>query len=214
MSTRHGAKEDAEALKRSLQAIGYTVVLRENLTRDGMKDELTKVRDKHVNIRDDSFICCILSHGGSYGVFGIDKKCVPIHHFSKILEPDVCPQLMDKPKIFFIQACRGREVSEPIDGGASTSDEIMPRVPRGADFYLSYATDPGHVALRSRYPQLLSEALLEHSAELSLDEIVTEIHFKLTKKVVGVKTSTCEIKEHLQNGQAVHSMRKAVYFKY
>ena len=213
MSRRDGAEEDAEALKRSLDAIGYTVELRENLTGDGMKDELTKVRDKHVKICDDSFVCCILSHGGSYGVFGVDKKCVPINHFSKILEPDVCPQLKHKPKMFFIQACRGREVSEPIDGGTSTSDEIMPRVPHGADFYLSYATVPGHVALRSRYPQLLSKALLKNSAKLSLDEIVTEIHDELADQAVDVKIWNGEIKEHLQIGQVVHSMRKAVYFK-
>ena len=217
LSTRQGAREDGEALKISLEAIGYQVSLTENLTGNGMKEELERVRDKCINKGDDSFICCILSHGGSYGIFGTDKKCIPVNQFSEILEPDKCPQLMHKPKIFFIQACRGTEASMPIDGPGA-SDEIGPKVPRGADFYLSYATGPGHVALRPSYPQLLSQGLLEHSAELSLDEIVTEVHDKLVEKVVKVKisnkeTKEYEFKEHLQIGQVVHSMRRAVFFK-
>ena len=216
MSTRDGARQDADDLSISLHAIGYKVLLKENLTGEDMKRKLKGVRDECINKGDDSFICCILSHGGSYGIFGIDKKCVPIDKFSEILEPDVCPKLMHKPKIFFIQACRGNEASEPIhaqkiDNGLEP-DELNPRVPRGADFYLSYATGPGYVALRSHYPKLLSQALLEDSAQLSLDEIVTEIHDRLAEQVYDVMLKR-ERKEHLQIGQVVHSMRRAVYFK-
>ena len=209
---REGARQDGEDLKTSLEKIGYTVILTKNLTGDGMKEELERVRDERINEGHDSFICCILSHGGSHGIFGTDKKCIPVNQFSEILEADKCPQLMHKPKIFFIQACRGTEASMPIDGAGDS--KMMPRVPRGADFYLSYATYPGHVALRSLYPQLLSNALLQ---DFCLDEIITKIHDELAKVVVeietfNVETNKCETKEHLQIGQVVHSMRRAVYF--
>ena len=212
MSTRDGARQDGEALKISLEKIGYTVILTKNLTGDGMKEELERVRDECINKGDDSFICCILSHGGSNGIFGTDRKCNPVNRFSEILEPDKCPQLMHKPKIFFIQACRGTEASVPIDGAGDS--KMMSRVPRGADFYLSYATDPGHVALRSRYPQLLSNALLQ---DFCLDEMITKIHDELAKDAAKVdtfnkETEEYETKEHLQIGQVVHSMRRAVYF--
>ena len=212
LPNRDGAKQDGEALKISLEKIGYTVVLTKNLTGVGMTKELERVRDECISKGHDSFICCILSHGGSHGIFGTDKNCIPVNDFSEILEPDKCPQLMHKPKIFFIQACRGTEPSVPIDGAGDS--KMMPRVPRGADFYLSYATDIGHVALRSRYPQLLSNALLHN---FCLDEIVTEVHDKLAKEVVMVETfnvvtNKYETKAHLQIGQVVHSMRRAVYF--
>ena len=203
MTTRDGAKQDADALQKSLEAIGYHVICKENLTADMMKEKLEKVCAKYVRLDDDSFICYISSHGGKLGVYGVDKKCVSVDELSKFLEPDVCSKLKHKPKIFFVQACRGRSLSQPIDGD---EEEFVSRVPRRADFYFSYATDPDHVAVRHPYPQLLSEYLKEHSAQLSLDEIVMKVHEKIARKVYN--------DVHMQIGQVVHTMRGPVYFKW
>ena len=218
MSARHGASDSATALKKSLEEIGYTVKLKENLTSTQMKEKLEKVR-KEIVSADDSFICFISTHGDEDGVYGVDGrprtrrpdgdkyKPVPIEAFSKILEPDVCKHLSQKPKIFFIQACRGGEISEPTDD-PNEKELPVPRlsvVPRGADYYFSYATDPGHLALRVDYPKYLGKALVEN---LSLDEIVMNVHERLAGRVAKVSRG-----EHLQIGQVVHTMRGPVYFK-
>ena len=109
MKTRDGAKEDADALKGSLEALGYHVICRENLTAKMMEQKLEEVCVENVRPDDDSFICYISSHGCEDGVCGVDDECVTVDELSKILEPDVCPQLKDKPKIFFVQACRGEK---------------------------------------------------------------------------------------------------------
>ena len=131
-----GARACAAKLNNSLLEIGYMVEYRENLTSTEMKVELEKASSKIVPA-DDSFICYISTHGDEDGLYGVDgrphtrklksdgtpepdtrtlkQKPVPIEAFSKILEPDVCKHFSHKPKIFFIDACRGGEPSEPTD---------------------------------------------------------------------------------------------------
>ena len=233
MSARHGASDSATALKKSLEKIGYTVEPKENLKSTQMKVELERASSKIVSA-DDSFICYISTHGDEDGVYGVDgrprtrklksdgtpepdtrtpeQKPVPIEAFSKILEPDMCKHLSQKPKIFFIQACRGGKPSEPTDDPNEKGLPVPPRlnvVPRGADYYFSYATDPGHLALRADYPKYLSEYLSEDLLnKFSLDEIVMNVHAMLASRVADVNQG-----EHLQIGQVVHTMRGPVYFQ-
>ena len=206
MRTRDGAKEDADALKESLEALGYLVICKENLTAEKMKQKLKKVCAENVRPDDDSFIRYISSHGGKLGVYGVDKKCVTVDELSKFLEPDECPQLKHKPKIFFVQACHGSSACEPTDGD---DEEFVPSVPRRADFYLSYGTiDSKFAGVQHPYPRFLSKCLKEHSAELSLDEIVMEVHEEIAKE------ATERDRDHMQvaAGQEVHTLRGPVYF--
>ena len=112
---RVGAKADADLLQKSFEAIGYQVITAENLKADGMKETLKAVCKLIVSEGNDSFICYISSHGCKDGVYGVDSIPVSVDELSKVLEPDECSHLRDKPKIFFIQACRGETASEPID---------------------------------------------------------------------------------------------------
>ena len=217
---RDGAKEDADLLQKSFEAIDYLVIPAENLKANEMKDTLEKVRKFSIREGDDSFICFISSHGGKDGVYGVDSIPVSVDELSKVLEPDECSHLRDKPKIFFIQACRGETASEPIDARSGSeppidgdTEIIVPSVPRRADFYFSYATDPDHVAIRRPYPQLLSKYLEERSAQLSLDEIVMKVHEEMAKKVHWVELKNGKKYKHIQIGQVEHTMRGPVYFK-
>ena len=209
INKRVGAKADADLLQKSFEAIDYQVIVAENLKADEMKEMLKKVCAENVRPGDDSFICYISSHGGERGVYGVDNDTVSVDELSKVLEPDECSDLRNKPKIFFIQACRGDTASEPVPPIYAEIDHIVPSVPRRADFYFSYATDPDHVALRHPYPAFLSKYLEEHSAQLSLDEIVMKVHLKVASKVYDLK----ELGKHEQIGQVVHTMRGPVYFK-
>ena len=131
MDTRVGAQKVAEALKDSLETIRYKVEYVEDLTRTRMIEKLEKVRE-HIAATDDSFICCISTHGNEYGVYGIDgrprinpegvadtraleHKPVSIDSLSELFEPRACANLKGKPKIFFIQSCRGQKPSKPIE---------------------------------------------------------------------------------------------------
>ena len=133
--------------------------------------------NKTVQPDDDSFVCCISSHGGwdpnlgtdvVFGVTGAEVKkdgdvtlkgAVDIKvNAYKALSPlrDGCPMLNDKPKMFFIQACRGREYGRIADDGIG-SKKKQPRkparrLPRESDFLFAYATAPGKKAYRNDGP--------------------------------------------------------------
>ena len=51
-------------------------------------------------------VCNILSHGDADNVYGSDGMKLPIQELFKIFKAGSCPSLVNKPKLFFIQACR------------------------------------------------------------------------------------------------------------
>ena len=65
---------------------------------------------KQVDFKNHScFMAFIMSHGNEEGITGKDGNQVEIETLSSYFTPDQCEGLKDKPKIFFIQACRGRQ---------------------------------------------------------------------------------------------------------
>ena len=67
----------------------------------------TALNIDHTNY--DCFVCCILSHGTTGHIYGADGNLVNISDLTGPLKSVVCPTLAGKPKLFFIQACQGRE---------------------------------------------------------------------------------------------------------
>ena len=89
----------------------------ENITARDMQAQLTKVAElDHTN--NDCFVCCISSHGSRDGVIlGTDDDTVNIRDLTLPLRSSKCPSLAGKPKLFFIDACRGDKTQ---DGKRST----------------------------------------------------------------------------------------------
>uniref|UniRef100_A0A8C3S2R3 Caspase-8 n=1 Tax=Chelydra serpentina TaxID=8475 RepID=A0A8C3S2R3_CHESE len=106
----------------------------------------------------DCFVCCILSHGESGLVYGTDEQEVPIRTIMSYFTARQCPQLAEKPKLFFIQACQGKEIQQAvyIEADAQNPDllPIQQRVspsesiPEEADFLLGMATVDGYASFR------------------------------------------------------------------
>ena len=64
-------------------------------------------------VEHDSFVCCILSHGTKDSIIGSNSKEVLRDYIEQ--QAGKNKTLSDKPKIFFLQACRGKELgSEPV----------------------------------------------------------------------------------------------------
>uniref|UniRef100_A0A4W5KA17 Uncharacterized protein n=1 Tax=Hucho hucho TaxID=62062 RepID=A0A4W5KA17_9TELE len=84
----------------------------------------------------DAFVCCILSHGNKEGVCGTDGTVVPTIDILSPFNGTNCSILVEKPKLFFIQACRGID----MQGGVPVKKK--PKV-EGTDGELD--TDNGQV---------------------------------------------------------------------
>jgi caspase 10 len=62
----------------------------------------------------DCFVCCILSHGGTDEVSGVNNKSVSLKKITSYFTARKCTTLAGKPKLFFIQTCQGNKKMKGI----------------------------------------------------------------------------------------------------
>lgn len=144
---RGGAEIDQYNMTQTFRYLRYKVEVQENLTSDQMTDCLMRMSQRdHSNY--DSFVCCILSHGEHDIIHGSNSEPVNVNDLTGLMK--LSATLRNKPKLFFIQCCRGEaeevgfEKDNPGDSGFRST------IPRDADFFLGYATPLGKAAYRSR----------------------------------------------------------------
>ncbi len=217
---RHGSDKDKDALKETLNILGYTVHVKPDLKRDEIIPKVVKYakKDKHC----DSFICCILAHGSQGVVCGSDGKKVEIKEISKAL--NMVKQLKGKPKIFFFQACQGSdapkaEQAEADDGsnvhvsGEVEIDVTIPKLPRDSDFFYGCASSFETISMRvpsegSLYIQALCRVLKEKYKEEDLLTMVNRVHYQVAEDERQLPTG----KSYQQQPQLVSTLRKLVHF--
>lgn len=127
-----------------------------NKTAAEMKNLLT---DLGTTVDGDCFVCCVLSHGEKGGVCGSDGGVVSVDEIREPFTGLYCRSLAGKPKLFFIQACRGgknqlrvkvqadapedEESEMEVDG-----DDFDITIPADTDFLIARSTTDGHLSYR------------------------------------------------------------------
>ena len=101
----------ADKLIATFQKLDFDVISYENCTDTDMVQIMQRmVFEDHTNY--DCFVCCILTHGVQGSLYGTNGLTVPIRDMTGPLRAQSCPSLAGKPKLFFMQACQGREKQE------------------------------------------------------------------------------------------------------
>ena len=59
----------------------------------------------------NSAVVVLMSHGNTGYIYGTDGEKVNIKDIQEEFDAKKCPKLTGKPKLFFIQACRGSKYS-------------------------------------------------------------------------------------------------------
>ncbi|XP_031432332.1 caspase-2 isoform X2 [Clupea harengus] len=120
---RRGGEVDEDVLKRLFVELNFIVVLRKNLTAQDMRECIEKFTQRTEHREMDCCAVCLLSHGKEGGVYGTDGELLELDWVFEAFDNARCPQLQNKPKMFFIQACRGvLPVSEEMDNGVDQLD--------------------------------------------------------------------------------------------
>ncbi|XP_052648917.1 caspase-10 [Harpia harpyja] len=158
LQERKGSCKDAGELERVFTWLGLDVRTYTDLTSQEIKDLMRTWQHLQDHKDRDCFICCILSHGESGAIYGKDEELVSIRMIMSHFTAKQCPQLAEKPKLFFIQACQGKEIQCPVYVEAdaripdlsSMQQSISPSesIPEEADFLLGMATIDGYVSFR------------------------------------------------------------------
>lgn len=156
MYPRPGSERDSKNMYRLLCALGFEDIQSyDDSSVKKMKDVMDEVRNEDFSNKD-CFLCVILSHGEEGYVYGTDDK-VSIEDLVFPLKGNNCPSLALKPKIFFIQACRGKKVDDGVEVADAVGEDEeamdesveMRRIPTEADFIMAYSVVPGYFSWRN-----------------------------------------------------------------
>ncbi|XP_031135986.1 caspase-3-like [Sander lucioperca] len=181
MSARNGTDVDAATAIKTFSELGYKISVNTDQTVEEMKQLLSSA-SKEDHSKSASFACVLLSHGDEgviYGTDGFEK----LEKLTKYFKGDRCKSLVGKPKLFFIQACRGAELDNGIEAD-SVDAQTSERIPVEADFLYAYSTAPGYYSWRnttngSWFMQALCEMLTRFRGELELMQIMTRVNRKV-----------------------------------
>ncbi|XP_067686447.1 caspase-8-like [Haliotis asinina] len=154
LKNRTGTHIDAAKLADTFTRLHFEIVHYNDLSSEAMTQVLRTIGQEMVKAEHDCFVCCILSHGDTAGkVYGSDSMVVEVNQLKAPFRPDCCPNLARKPKLFFLQACQGKEMQEGVQVQSDSdlkTDRPTVMVANEADFLVGYATTPGYVSYRSK----------------------------------------------------------------
>ncbi|CAB3406095.1 unnamed protein product [Caenorhabditis bovis] len=116
MPSRNGTKTDKENISNLFRCMGYTIVTRDNLSARELLQEVHNFAKDPMHRRCSSAIIVILSHGEENQIIGVDDQTVSTHDLLDLLSASKAPNLANKPKLIFVQACRGerRDTGFPV----------------------------------------------------------------------------------------------------
>ena len=193
LQNREGSNKDVEAISTFFNGLGFKVRVHENLDIKEMISVLEEYSEfDHSD--NDCFVCFIMTHGLEGCVYGVDGNSIGIPNISKLFKPDKCPSLLNKPKIFFFQACQGESVME---GSCKTtlkgtdiehdSPHQILDVPLEADFLIAHSTMPGYLAYRSKsegswFISTLIECLQKYHKDEDLLSILIKVNNEMSRR--------------------------------
>ncbi|KAM6967735.1 caspase-2 [Aplochiton taeniatus] len=123
LDPRKGGEVDEEVLRKVFTELDYLVTVQRDLTAQGMQACIEQFRRQPDHRTADSSVVCLLSHGVEGAVYGTDGQLLQLDWVFEAFDNARCPLLQNKPKMFFVQACRGEEMDcgvEQTDGPERT----------------------------------------------------------------------------------------------
>ncbi|XP_038047951.1 death-associated protein kinase dapk-1-like [Patiria miniata] len=235
---RQGSGVDLGNMCHVLQELGYVLQVHTNLTAKDTSESLAKFVRRFDDAEYCSAVVVLMSHGNTGVITGVDEKCIQLRDIYSMFEGHRCPALLGKPKLFFIQACRGVTRTQLVEADSDVtqlepedhSDEEDPSIemqadysfardlPANADMFFAYATTEGNLSLRSQvagswFIQALCEVFIKWASHDSLDVLMN----KVTNRVTGQRGEirdplTRTLKSASQTPECIKCMRKNMYF--
>lgn len=122
LSERKGTDTDATALMKLFTHLGFYTGRFNDLTASEMKAKLKMISEfDHENY--DCLMVAILTHGDEGKLYGTDCKEIPEEELTELFCGEKCPSLVGKPKVFILQACRGKKEDNGVTYDAKDGDD-------------------------------------------------------------------------------------------
>ncbi|CAL8096732.1 unnamed protein product [Orchesella dallaii] len=150
LSERVGSEVDVKSIQSTFEHLGFQLTTYEDLKFEQMMQELRRVAEED-HSKNDCLSVFILTHGISSELHAYDIVYKPSSLWN-LFTADKCTTLAGKPKMFFINACRGHlyddgtllkgRVSRTQVDGPSNREHSY-RIPNQADFLTVFSTYEG-----------------------------------------------------------------------
>lgn len=135
-----------DSLFENFQRLSFIVHTSKNVCKENIRTQLEFWANfDHKDC--DAFVLCMFSHGARDFIYATDG----LMSIDEIISPfagDKCRSLLGKPKLFFFQACQGKN----FDKGGLVYNQMdrvnreVYRLPARADILIAHSTVPGFVA--------------------------------------------------------------------
>ncbi|XP_016050929.1 PREDICTED: caspase-2 isoform X1 [Miniopterus natalensis] len=193
---RSGGDVDHSSLVTLFKLLGYKVHVLLDQTAQEMQEKLQNFAQLPAHRVTDSCIVALLSHGVEGGVYGVDGKVLQLQEVFRLFDNANCPSLQNKPKMFFIQACRGDETDRGVDqqdgkgharapecedGDAGRQELLKMRLPTRSDMICGYACLRGTAAMRntkrgSWYIEALAQVFSERACDMHVADMLVKVN--------------------------------------
>ncbi|XP_012063639.1 PREDICTED: LOW QUALITY PROTEIN: caspase-1-like [Atta cephalotes] len=219
MGTREGSEKDTLDLKTSLSKLGFDVQIYTDPTFKTISTVLqSTAAEDHTDA--DCLIVVAMSHGES-GLLHSADSIYPVDALWNPFTGDQCLSLAGKPKLFFIQACRGMQLDNGVTVFHKTdsikSDTLKYSIPAYADILVAYSTYDGFFSWRnpnngSWFIQALCEELDLHGRSRDLLTIMTFVNRRVAIEYQSYVPQNEKFHAKKQIPSIVSMLTRFVYF--
>ncbi|XP_065310770.1 caspase-7-like isoform X1 [Dermacentor albipictus] len=192
---RDGSEIDVRRMEALFRAFLFNCIVRHNLPASDMKALLSWAAQPKQQEGADCLVVILMSHGKQDMIDGSDGE--QLHLASDVyalFNNEHCEALQGKPKLFFIQACRGSKfdsgtydsiVYDTADAGPFKVPESVSsskeRMATWSDMYIAYATIPGYTALKNNergswFLSAVYTVFSEHASTMHLEKLMHRVH--------------------------------------
>ncbi|CAG2105421.1 unnamed protein product, partial [Medioppia subpectinata] len=191
LKRRLGTKADANRLYSVFHQLFFDVRLYRNKTSEEMETLLADIAADKALEGHNALAVIMLSHGSKEGIYGTDGFTVALKDIFEMFNNEKCPQLIDKPKMFFINACRGSKIDPGIR--KSLGATAAPVLTTWSDMFVYYSSIQGYISTRnilngSWFGQELADCLAESAHREHLNDIMTiDVAKRVSEKIAQIK---------------------------
>ena len=164
-----------------------------------------------------------MSHGGENGEIHAADDKYPVQELWENFLGDNCKSLIGKPKLFFIQACRGSNIDPGVSLKHKFSDELQVDstetvnvIPKLADLLVMYSTAEGHYSFRNTvYGSWFIQALckeLKAGLQENFMHILTRVNKSVAFEKQSKTTTNIELDGAKQMPNIVSMLTKSIFF--
>lgn len=222
---RLGAAQDKDNIESVLSNLGFQVRIHQNLTCKNVKSILLNTSNED-HSDNDCLVVVVMSHGSDGKICAKDKAYSVECLWENFLGND-CRSLIGKPKLFFIQACRGSNYDHGVivnskdytdSPSTSTDEQLNLKIPTHSDLLVMYSTYKHQKAWRNENRgswliQAIFQEFTENGKDLDLLTLLTGVSRRVAFNFQSYTPENKETMDMKQMPCIVSMLTKTFFFR-